>query len=547
MESVESRRLLHGGMGHDHGMTDMQDHRLMADMAQVAYVTHAMPATIEAEHWDFGGEDVAYGETSSGDMGGHNARGGGVDVGSDGTTTSVGWIESGDWLEYTVTSPDHADYDLIAATSAKSIRGEIKIYVNGEPAAADRIPAHGWDDYREFTVGRVHLHDGISTVRIEFTRDSGGYVANLDKFRFVPVMPDMDPPVANDPPVVNEPPITDQPPVGNEPPVVDEPPTGSPIDQAVIASDFQILADGPRNVMEGVHTRLGNEWFVWGGYDDYTYIDRAAGHAYNFDTGTWRTVADLPVVVTHLRAIEHDGKLLLFGGFSFGENGNPLKGNSDVIYEYDPATNSFREFAKLAEKISGHGVAKVGDRVHVLSGMYRDDDNFFVADSTRHTSLDLNNPAAGWTDEPDTPIARDHVGTQVVNGKIYIFGGQVDDDQYAGTRAKAYVFDPATKLWTELASMPEGRGHVDQSADVYQDRYIIVAGGNKPATRWQDSASDTLLAYDTQRDVWTQIGTMPQVRFGSHTVLDGNTFHILGGGDGLPRDNHWTVDLAVMA
>jgi N-acetylneuraminic acid mutarotase len=37
-------------------------------------------------------------------------------------------------------------------------------------------------------------------------------------------------------------------------------------------------------------------------------------------------------------------------------------------------------------------------------------------------------------------------------------------------------FDPATKKWSKIASLPEGRSHFESSTIVYKGRIVIVGG-----------------------------------------------------------------------
>ena len=71
-------------------------------------IVHALPGRIEAENYDTGGESVAYYNTTVGNPGGAYRS---DDVGIETTTDTgggydVGYINNGEWLEYTVNVPD---------------------------------------------------------------------------------------------------------------------------------------------------------------------------------------------------------------------------------------------------------------------------------------------------------------------------------------------------------------------------------------------------------------------------------------------------------
>jgi N-acetylneuraminic acid mutarotase len=491
------------------------------DVAPQPQTPHAMsPATtgvpIEAEWWDEGGVDVAFGESDTVDRGGANTRGGGVDLARSGGDTFVGWAADGEWLEYTITTGAHADYDVIARAATSFDDARIRVSINGVDQGQGTVPRHGWTSFHDVDLGRVHLHPGSYVVRLTFERSSGGDVANLDRFTFQQV--------PQGPTVPTTPPTT----MGH-----------------VRVGDFTTHDDSPRNYMEGVQVEIDGVMHFWGGFDDWTFIDRASGWAYDPATMNWRRLPDLPTGLTHLKAVEHDGRAYFFGGYSYGgaDADGPLVGDTDQVYVYDPATNAFSEFTTMPFEVAGHGLAMVGSRVHVMSGMFRDDANDFTGGSDRHVSLDLDDVATGWRTESTTPMVRDHVASAVVGQTIYLFAGQTSDDQYAGPRAEMWSFDTMTGVWSERAPLPAERGHVDQSSVVWRDRYLVVAGGNQIADRWQDSATDEIFVYDTVTDTWFDAGTLPEGRFGSQVFLVGDQLHVLGGGDGQPRAQHWSATL----
>jgi hypothetical protein len=75
---------------------------------------HPIPGKIEAEDYDVGGEGVAYHDTTLGNEGGEY-RSDDVDVQSTtdgGDGHNVGWIEAGEWLEYTVDVASTGLYDI---------------------------------------------------------------------------------------------------------------------------------------------------------------------------------------------------------------------------------------------------------------------------------------------------------------------------------------------------------------------------------------------------------------------------------------------------
>ncbi|MEM1013802.1 MAG: carbohydrate-binding protein [Planctomycetota bacterium] len=477
------------------------------------HMSPASQGTIEAEHFDNGGEGVAFHEMTAENFGGNTFRDNGVDIRTSGGRTFVGWAQTGEWLEYTVNNLHHADFDLSAVAATGFDGAMLHATVNGQMVGMAQVQRNGWGNFSEVAIGRFHMHPGTYVIRIQFHRAGGGDVADLDSITITPAATGPD--------------------NGSGPTVGGD----------ISATNWHHHGTYPRAVMEGMTVDAGHETYIWGGYFDHSWGISRTGYAFNHMTGQWRRVADLPIEITHAGGVEHDGKIYLFGGFN-GAVGNHSTDISDKSWVYDIATNTFSSFVNLPYKVSGHGVVKVGNRVHILSGMERENYGPIIRNLNNHVSLDLDNPSAGWRTEADTPIARDHVSAVVVDDNIYLLGGQINDNEWTGAMADMWVYHSQMGHWMELTAMPEGRGHIDQSVVVWQNHLIVVAG-NGNGTTWDTSPTDTVFAYSIEDNTWSSLPDLPGRRFGTSAFLVGDTLHAIGGGYGVAKDNHWTTTLSL--
>lgn len=71
-----------------------------------------VPATIEAEHFDVGGEGVGYSDADSANRGGAARTREGVDLVASGDRTAVGFTADGEWLDYTIRVPAAGTYTV---------------------------------------------------------------------------------------------------------------------------------------------------------------------------------------------------------------------------------------------------------------------------------------------------------------------------------------------------------------------------------------------------------------------------------------------------
>lgn len=133
---------------------------------------------IEAERFDAGGAGLAYRDTTSG-----NASGGGFrqDEDVDAWGGGVGWIASGEWLEYTV-DIEPGVYELRVRASAPYSGRRVHLEVDGKDVSGpiELVRTGSFNTYRVTSKSNVTLPSGRRVVRLVF--DTGGH--NIDWFEF---------------------------------------------------------------------------------------------------------------------------------------------------------------------------------------------------------------------------------------------------------------------------------------------------------------------------------------------------------------------------
>lgn len=147
-----------------------------------------LPGGIQAEDFDTGGQGVGYRDNSPGNNGGVY-RSTDVDIA---TTSSggytVGWVDAGEWLRYTVNVASAGNYSVVARVASAGAGGTLHIEFDGvDKTGALRVPdTGGWQTYRDLTA-TVSLEAGVQTMRIVFDSvGSSGAVGNISFIRFDP-------------------------------------------------------------------------------------------------------------------------------------------------------------------------------------------------------------------------------------------------------------------------------------------------------------------------------------------------------------------------
>ncbi|HUS01806.1 MAG TPA: carbohydrate-binding protein, partial [Chitinophagaceae bacterium] len=109
----------------------------------------------------------------------------GVDIESCSDTISngynVGWIENGEWLQYTVNNISEGMYNMGIRSSSKDSTGELKILINDVAVSTAILPQTNENQKWQTTVVKnVKFVKGIN--RITLLAVKGGFNLNYLKF-----------------------------------------------------------------------------------------------------------------------------------------------------------------------------------------------------------------------------------------------------------------------------------------------------------------------------------------------------------------------------
>ena len=140
-----------------------------------------------------------------------------------------------------------------------------------------------------------------------------------------------------------------------------------------------------------------------------------------------------------------------------------------------------------------------------------------------------------WTRKTDMPTARTGFATSVVNGKVFVIGGniQLKRGEFGDLSASTVeMYDPKTDTWEQKANMPTARSGVSVSV---VDGKIYAIGGSQMKTiqtpRGFSSESEELATvemYDPGTDTWTQKADMPTPRKTITCVVAGKIYAVGG-------------------
>jgi PKD repeat protein len=137
------------------------------------------PLTVQAEDYNAGGQNVGYFDTTAGNSGGaYRADDVDIQPTSDvGGGFNVGWIASGEWLDYTVDVPATGNYVITLRLATPNTGRSLRVEVDGTDVSGSVAVPHtgGHQAWAGATVGPIDLTAGTHTIRI---------VAETDGFNF---------------------------------------------------------------------------------------------------------------------------------------------------------------------------------------------------------------------------------------------------------------------------------------------------------------------------------------------------------------------------
>jgi N-acetylneuraminic acid mutarotase len=319
------------------------------------------------------------------------------------------------------------------------------------------------------------------------------------------------------------------------------------------ATSWSQLADlpNPRNHLGGIALN-GKIYAIGGQHDTFESTgNQTQVDVYDPGSDTWSQAASLPLGNGHISASTFvaDGRIMVIGGtLNGGSNGLA----SDDVLLYDPPSNVWLKLRSLPDVrktpvagfinsqivvATGGGMAGgptnttwvatltntwetgpwMWNSIGEVSGGIIGNWLYLVGESSPATlaynlSTDTQSP-------PETlaqrPFPGNHHTAEVINGKLYLFGG------LGSGQGKVQIFDPAANQWSLGADMPFAAG---SSSSALIGGQVYVASGIVGF-----STTNRLARYTPATNSWTELATMPQGRNHAAATTDGSKLYLFGG------------------
>jgi N-acetylneuraminic acid mutarotase len=451
---------------------------------------YAVGQVIQAEDYDKGGEGVAYHDTASANTGnGAYRTSEGVDIGKLGSNChDVGWAYAGEWIDYTVNIAQAGMFTLSAAVANAASGGSFHVaFAGANKSGAIAVPNTGaWGTFKTISSAQFSLAAGTQVMRIVLDKaGTAGGVANFDLFQLNSVP---------------------QPPPGN------------------FSFKWSSAAKAPIGRAEGGYVSVNGKLYVLGGY----YKDWVATKevdAYDPLTNKWTVMAPEPATLSHPAAAT-DGRYIYMAG---GYPSDPATGKqtyaSTAVWRYDTQTNTWSSFVSLPAPRAAGAMVVLRRQLHYLSGT-----DASLIGQRNHWVLNLDDANPKWVGSTPLPVAKNHTSAAVLNGKIYVVGGQntKDDDHPA---ADVLMWDPGNPgSWSFVKPLPNTLSHL---ALAEADGKLIAIGGLTTG-HVQQSA---VWIYDPAANSWSSAAPLPMPLISPNAAVVGDELIVA---NGLYHSVFWT-------
>ena len=213
----------------------------------------------------------------------------------------------------------------------------------------------------------------------------------------------------------------------------------------------------------------------------------------------WFSMSPMPIPRLPA-AVPVNGKIYVIGG-----------GGGAEMNVFDPSLNAWTPTPSSVPVLLGGLTAAVAvnEKIYCL-GEFNGDPRFFVFDTSTND----------WTTATPMPTPRRDAAAAVVNGKIYLVGGQSPFDFQPLDSVEAY--DPSTNTWSSAAPLPTAR--VGLKAVALNGNVYAVGGRGI-----NGALVGTLDAYNPGTNGWTTVSAVPTPRFWMDATVADGKIYLTGG------------------
>jgi N-acetylneuraminic acid mutarotase len=186
--------------------------------------------------------------------------------------------------------------------------------------------------------------------------------------------------------------------------------------------------------------------------------------------------------------------------------------------------SEWRPLASAPQALMGLHAEVVDDKIYTFGGQVVGAG--FGEPTNQVAVLDIH--TGNWSEAPPMPTRRGFLGTGVVDGLIYVIGGSPNMREFDPATDVVEIYNPVNNEWRFAPGLPTGRA--DLTASVVDGRIYAIGGTEHVAV----DALGVVEMYDPSTGAWTRRADMPTPRLHLTSVAFNGEIYVFGGGPEWP-------------
>ncbi len=234
-------------------------------------------------------------------------------------------------------------------------------------------------------------------------------------------------------------------------------------------------------------------------------------------SGTWNYIASMLTTVNAAHIAAAGGVL----------NGQFLVTNgaqSNETESYNPTTNQWTVLAPSPTKSAYAVGAVINGQFYMVGGCSYDGDCRVNVTGI----MQIYNPTTNtWSAGPSMPTASYDAASAVINGKLYVVGGDIGCPPCTNVPTLE-IYDPVASTWTTGAPMPNAL--IGARGAAVGGKLYVVGGAYGSWPTPTSSFASNVSIYDPISNTWTQsASSIPVPVWGSSAVVMDGLVYVIGG------------------
>jgi N-acetylneuraminic acid mutarotase len=251
--------------------------------------------------------------------------------------------------------------------------------------------------------------------------------------------------------------------------------------------------------------------FVLGGLSGF-FNPQSRVEVFDPIRNTWSVGPELPAARHHLAAAQLGDEVYVSGGTDIAgaHLGHQFWPPHNNFWRLSPGADTWQILPPMIEPRWGHRMVAYDGRLFVIGGR---------GPSGR---VLIYTPGKNWSLGAAMPSVRDHLSVVEVGGKLWAIGGRDPN-----SIARVDIYDPVIDTWVSGPELPHA---TSGAAEVVVDGTIYVFGGEEPDF-FSGEVKDRHWSLDTHSDPprWEPAPRPPLAVHGSNAVALGDNIAIAGG------------------